>query len=149
MKVLRLKEKKLREVHKILVNPNFDKGLIRVFKKHEQFAIDLNKDQLLSGRNNRGGVLGYYKDKVYAFLKRKANPKAQGRVDLLLMGDFQGAMFMRNKMPLTISSKDSKTRMLTNKYAGVFGLNEKNTDRFAERAKPDVIQYIKRKLSLV
>ena len=89
--------------------------------------VDKLNNQLDEGKNAEG-FMSKYRDKSYAAMKRKLNPKAKGRIDLKLTGSFRDKFYVRvMKYSIIIRSRDSKNRSILQRFgAKVFGLNKKN-----------------------
>lgn len=95
-------------------------------------AIQLNKDQLLSGLDNEGvKMLPRYASIQYAKKKNRMNPDAGMLVpDLYLTGALFDAfaLAIQSKKEYKIFSNDSKYAALVKKYPTAFGLNEESID---------------------
>lgn len=104
--------------------------------------IEANKSRLVTDIQNRlkrgdsvhdvNDVIGEYKSVAYMMFKQRMNPLAGGSVDLFLTGDLQRFLTIekRSKNIFKIYSKDSKYKMLADKYGKEqFGLTEEqNTE---------------------
>lgn len=96
-------------------------------KDTKSSLVDKLNNQLDEGKNAEG-FMSKYRDKGYAAMKRKLNPKAKGRIDLKLTGNFRDKFYVRvMKYNIIIRSRDSKNRSILQRFgAKVFGLNKKN-----------------------
>jgi hypothetical protein len=112
--------------------------LLKVVVESKNQAIDLNTDQLFSGKDANGQSLGQYRNPNYAAFKRSLNPA--GVVDLKLSGDFYQGFFARtDKFPITFSSTDEKTGELMQKYGTeIFGLNQDSLEEYRQEIKPEI-----------
>lgn len=97
--------------------------LLKIVRDSSNAIIDANLDQLQHGLEATGKPIDPpYASKYYADFKLSLNPR--GVVDLKLTGAFYEGFFLKaSKFPVTISSKDKKTKALKAKYGDeIFGL---------------------------
>ena len=123
-----------RRLNSVDVNKLADEAL----KENETEVLDANREQLQDGqRNDTSKITPRYKSTWYATKKNDMNPLAGiFTPDLKKTGDFYKGFFVKllggNKY--TITSSDSKTQGLTDKYQpSIFGLNTRNTQDVGEQ----------------
>lgn len=102
-------------------------GFVVILKRHEQFILDLNREQMMAGLDADGQPLGEYQSEEYAIMKLAYNPA--GVVDLRLTGSFHNEMFITDEGG--IWSTDSKTEKLVELYGNIFGLTEASKAKLA------------------
>ena len=122
---------------------------MKVIEQHEHDAVDLNIEQMLSGKDsNDQQITPQYTPLTVKIKKEKGQP--YDHVTLKDEGDFQSEMFMDAKQfPIMFGSKDSKEGLLTEKYGSdIFGLDRKSKKDFAGDIKPDVVSYYRGLLSV-
>ena len=94
----------------------------------DQKALKEEKiNEFTKGERPDGSKIGVYRDPEYAIFKQHINPKAGGYVDLMLMRNFTGGLFVRpfTKRSFLFDSSDSKTANLIGKYGmDIMGLNQ-------------------------
>lgn len=113
-----------------------EKALLKIIKLSEQELLDLNRFQLFQGIDSEGSQLMPYQSEDYAKKKGRKIP------DLYLTGSFQGKMFIdTSKFPLFYWSRDSKTKMLVDKYGPVLGLTKENAKGASEEILQEQIAY--------
>lgn len=133
------KIKKLRQA----TEDKVDEMIIGVMQDNDNVAIQLNWEQLDRGRNNLNKSLGRYRNRVYAQMKKRLNPR--GVVDLNLTGRFWAGFYVseivldKSEFYILLYSSDSKTEDLVKKYgSNLFGLQKTNLLRFAQACKPGI-----------
>lgn len=134
-----------RRVNAVDVNKLADEAL----KENETEVLDANREQLQDGqRSDTTKITPRYKQMWYATRKNDMNPLAGiFTPDLKKTGDFYKGFFVKllggNKY--TITSSDSKTQGLTDKYQpNIFGLNTRNTQDVGEQyVQPTFIKRLK------
>lgn len=127
---------------------NIERDLLDILAKHEEYILDLNREQMMRGIKSDGESIGEYKSESYEIMKELFNPRKV--VDLRLTGSFHNEMYLvLEEMPGSIWSKDEKTEMLVNRYGReIFGLTDENKERIKRRIEKDVEDYY-RKLFLL
>jgi hypothetical protein len=114
--------------------------------------IQLQVEQMYSGKRSDGKLIGKYKNKVYAAKKYSLNPLAGfGNVDLRLTGDFQDYIIADvRENSVVFSSEDDKTIDLVEKYSDdIFGLSTPYAKEYATNyLGPEGIKLIKKKFNL-
>ena len=107
---------------------------------------ELQKLQMLTGKDSKGNQIGKYKNDKYAAEKHALNPLAGlGNMDFRLTGDFYKNFFTRlGTNSVFISSSDKKTEQLLKINKEVFGLNPQNASEYSiQRKKPAAIKVIR------
>lgn len=110
----------------------------------------LQRLQMLTGKDSKGNLIGKYKNKKYADQKFAMNPLAgRGNMDFRLTGDFFKQFFTRlGTNSVFISSSDKKTDRLLEINSDVFGLNKENSMEYSiHHIKPVGIRVIKKQLT--
>jgi hypothetical protein len=109
---------------------------------------ELKRDELEMGLRPNGQIIGLYRFTEYEIMKYRMNPKARGKVDLILTGSFVGGMYAiyRGSRKFLFNSKDKKKGQLVGKYGDdIMGLNQSKFDkRQKELYAPVLIFQIKR-----
>ncbi len=101
-----------------------------VLAQNEQEIEQAQREQMLRGENNEGGVIGYYRNPSYADIKYRMNPGALGTVDLKLTGEFQSkitASIIGGE--LVIDSFSANTEEIREAYPKAFGLNAESKEQ--------------------
>lgn len=104
--------------------------------ENENSAVEMNRDQLLNGRDSLGEKLKEYVDDQYAELKQRMNPlPGYGTPDLKLTGDFHRGFYLDissiDDGNFELGSTDEKTQELVDKYnESIFGLDKENSELF-------------------
>ena len=99
---------------------------------------ELQRDQMMSGRNSQGKRIGKYRSNWYAKMKAGMNSMLSSmipyNVDLKLTGAFQKGITAKvSGDEIDVTSKDSKAADLEGKYGSeIFGLDSKSGDTFAD-----------------
>lgn len=97
-----------------------------------ELIVEMQKDQLMRGKDAIGENLApsYYSD-AYAEMKQQMNSRPELYTpDLRLTGDFYNGFYF-DYDSLTVTSSDSKTPILIEKYGKyIFGLNEETLRRY-------------------
>lgn len=118
-------------------------------QKYEAEIVEANKEQLQDGElSNTQPIRPKYKSDWYAKMKQTMNGKPDyGTPDLKNEGGFYAGfkVFLQGRYQYRISSTDSKTSLLSDKYKPeIFGLNQRNTREVGERyVQPDFVQRLK------
>lgn len=123
-----------------LSSANVEDKVLQILQDNQPFIADLNIDQLQHGQAPDGGPIGEYRNPLYERFKKNKNPKAGGKVDLILTGDFTDKFYVDAKsFPVTIDSTDYKTPLLTEKYDRdkIFGLQPGNKAILSEHIKEE------------
>lgn len=113
-----------------------------------QQYITLQREQMLAGKRNDGGMIGRYASPAYA--AKKNNPVARaGNVDLYDTGDFQRSIFIDPRgETFVVDSVDNKSEMLQKKYGeSIFGLNDEHTDKYVPIAETELHKQVVNALS--
>lgn len=116
--------------------------LLKIVKKHEPYAVDLNIEQMMKGvDSNNEEIRPPYKPFTIQIKEEKGQPT--DRVTLRDEGSFHQLMFMgADKWPAIFNSADPKTEDLKGKYGkDIMGHNEESRWKLSEEIKPDVIEY--------
>lgn len=121
-----------------------EQDLLAILAKHEEFILDLNREQMMQGIKANGAKIGEYKSETYEIMKLLYNPR--GVMDLRLSGSFHNKMYMiLDKLPGSIFSSDEKTEMLVNRYGKeIFGLTPANKERVRKLIEKDVTEYYRK-----
>lgn len=115
-------------------------------KEYEQ----LQKLQMLTGKDSEGKAIGKYKNKKYAAEKYAMNPLAGfGNMDFRLTGDFFKEFFTRlGSNSVMISSSNSKTERLLKINGKVFGLHAENASEYSiQHIKPEANKQIRKQMA--
>ena len=118
-------------------------------QKYEAEIVEANQDQLQDGElSNTQPIRPKYKSDWYARMKQTMNANPDyGTPDLKKEGGFYAGfkVFLQGRFQYRISSTDSKTSLLSDKYKPeIFGLNQRNTRDVGERyVQPDFIARLK------
>lgn len=123
-------------------------ALLKIIVGKKSLLIDLNQQQLYSGRNSRGEVLGEYRSRDYAIFKNRLNPlPGLGVWDLRLSGNLYDGMFVEaDSFPVTIDSSDSKAGKFRD--LSPFGFDGKSKDEIVQETKPEIQNYYRSILQL-
>jgi hypothetical protein len=109
-----------------------ESDILKIMRDHEKSIVDLNRSQLLHGKDSNGNSLGEYRNEEYAAMKLAMNPLGEGRYDFRLTGSFQDKMFLQaDQFPATIDSSDSKRdKLIGGDAAGedAFGIDKENKE---------------------
>lgn len=88
--------------------------------------VNLVRSRWEQGKRPDGSDIGEYKNFSYEMMKRQMNPKAGGKVDLMLEGDLESGLelnYLRGSF-FNIFSSDKKAVSITERYGlEVFGLS--------------------------
>lgn len=100
--------------------------LLAALRDNQRQAVNLNTDQLFSGRDSQGNFLPDYSPRSVAL------GKPAGPIRLYDTGDFYNGFFIRaERFPIEIDSRDSKTAQLKIRYGGdIFGLDKEDLREF-------------------
>lgn len=85
------------------------------------------QNRLEYGESVRGGIIGRYRDPMYAEYKKRINPNARGNVDLILTGSLVDNLTLKkiSEGVYQIISTDEKYTKLANKYGSYqFGITD-------------------------
>jgi hypothetical protein len=85
------------------------------------------QNRLEYGESVRGGIIGRYRDPMYAEYKQRINPNARGNVDLILTGSLVDNLTLKkiSEGVYQIISTDEKYTKLANKYGSYqFGITD-------------------------
>lgn len=108
--------------------------------------VEIQKDQLLHGETVTGDkITPDYAFESYADWKSQKNPLAGvGTPDLRLTGAFYDGVFFRiNGTEWEMSSTDSKTEDLTEKYRDIFGLQDPKKESIKELITRKIAEHVK------
>lgn len=97
-----------------------------VASEHETELADLNREQLMEGKDSEGNTLRKYRRPRYARVKNEMNPvPGYGNPDLKLTGAFHRSIFADVEgKSILFDAKDSKVSDLAAKYGeSIFGLS--------------------------
>lgn len=122
--------------------------LLKMIREDEGWVVDLNRVQLLEGKDSNDSYLKKYASKSYARFKERLNPL--GVTDLKLTGKFHNSFVLKAKsFPITITATDKKRNDLVKKYGkAIFGLNQESKGLLVERLKSKVKKYYRRLINL-
>lgn len=112
-----------------LLNPVHLKNLVNVeIIENEDKLIAIKRDEYEQGDIYSNGSTRSYKWKSYSDEKRILNPRAGGKVDLILTGDFIKSFQITEKgKGYIFKATDRKTSLITNRYGkGIFDLRDEN-----------------------
>ena len=127
---------------------DWDSIVLQSVEETKNSAVNYNREQMMDGFASDGEDIGGYASFEYEQMKQELNPFANGRVDLKLTGDFHKAMnanVIGNV--LLIDSNDSKRNKLVEKYGKkIFGLTEKNQNRYKKDVNLYLFRLIKNKI---
>lgn len=110
--------------------------------------VEMQKDQLSQGINQKGQGIGKYKDPYYADVKHSMNPlPGVGNVDLKYTGAFyQGLQAAIVGESIVIESTDSKASELEAKYGPIYGMDAESKRMMREKIRPRFYRNIKQAL---
>ena len=137
---LREKANKLKQITKEAI----EQITLDVCKRNENYAIELNWQQLEVGKDRLGNTLKPYTE-------RYAKQKGRKLPNLRLTGDFWLAFTLdiSNGFPIELTSTDEKTALLIKRYGeNIFNLNQVNTAKFAKYVQPQIEAEIRKLLQL-
>jgi hypothetical protein len=119
------------------LNPR--KAFARLVNDNPTFFIDAIKEQMYTGRHGLKSFV--YRSLSYEKQKRRMNPGANGKVDLYLTGQFYSGIRLAtaNETEMQLTSSDEKTKLLTQKYEGIFKYNKETIARI----KPEIVRLTK------
>lgn len=124
----------------------FKKKILKIVKDNENTLIQMNTDQLFSGKLADGKSLPNYSERSVTVFHKRPGPWS-----LYDTGSFFGKFYVNaNKFPIFIDSADLKTprilEMVESKGKNpdyVFGINNKNKKDFGKNyILPDVKKYL-------
>jgi|5B_taG_2_1085324.scaffolds.fasta_scaffold10594_2 hypothetical protein len=80
--------------------------------------IKLKIEEFKRGKNPDGSIIGTYRSNSYSNFKKSKNPLARGFVDLINTGSYVNKLYVKkvNKLQYQFVSRDSKDKMLADKY---------------------------------
>lgn len=115
------------------VNKKKTGGLISNFKNFllnsEELVLFLQQEQLNEGENKKGQIIGVYS--AYTEILTNGRKKKGEPFNFQDTGSFFDEMYIKiqtsPEFSITIGSKDSKSKLIEEKYGNVFGLNPENT----------------------
>lgn len=124
----------VRELNDKLQALDIDELTRQAVKMNEDKILDLNREQMETGKNTEGQTIGAYRSKSYANFKKAIGSRAPFRVpDLKLTGEFHERMILEvDDNQYFIYSTDEKAGMLAEKYAKIFGLTKESQERAKE-----------------
>lgn len=132
-----------------LTPKEIDRVVVQTLKDSEKLVLDLNRDQLLRGKNNKGLQVGKYRNQSYSKYKKRLNPRANGNVDLKLTGRFQREFYLRTDPVVRVWSRDLKVDPLVRKYgSSIFGLSPQSNKALARVIVPKVLKKLKQRIKL-
>lgn len=123
----------------------FESKILEIVDSKKNEVLDMNTSQLFSGRDSSDQNMTSYYSEGYAEMKNLMNPTpGLGNPDLKLTGDFYKGFFLKDDtFPISFSSTDNKTEMLTQKYGeNIFGLDNDNLEKLRQDIKPEIQEYI-------
>jgi len=129
-----------------LTLPKIREVMYQQLKQDEQELKNLKLNELKHGEKPDGSPIGAYRSSSYEKFKRRLNPTAGGKVDLILKGDFSGDMQLQKKGAgrLTFNSRDRKKPWLIKRYGiDIMGLNQSTFNAFQANRMPEVLRQLK------
>lgn len=132
-----------------LTPKEIDREVVKVLVANRELVLDLNREQLLQGKNAKGQSVGTYRGKAYAKYKKKLNPRAGGKVDLKLTGRFHDNFYLRTDPKVRVWSRDLKVDPLIRKYGrSIFGLSPQSQKALAKVIIPQILKRLRRRVGL-
>jgi len=121
-----------------------EEQVLKILRDDSEWIVDLNRVQLLEGKDSNDNALTEYRSKSYAKFKEKLNPL--GVTDLKLTGKFHDSFLLQaREFPIKITAKDKKTNELVAKYGkDIFGLTDESKELLIQRLKAKVQDYYRR-----
>lgn len=121
-----------------------------VVADHEAEIVDMQLEQLLSGKNAEGeDITPLYKSPDYAAYKQHVNPKPAYRVpDMKATGDYHESIKAEVKgKQIQIIATDHKAGKLERKYGPLLGLTPENRERLkGEILRPYIFDKMRERL---
>ena len=126
-------------IQKINVRDTF----VRYVEDNESMFLDFLKEQLNEGYVGNGSYYTYASI-AYSREKQRGNPKAQGRVDFYLEGNFYKGFYIEklNRGGIQFYSTDEKAAKLTKKYDHIWTYNLKTREKVVNRMLFDFKDYL-------
>ncbi|WP_448607160.1 hypothetical protein [Paenimyroides ceti] len=153
--------KSLNQNLKNLTESNISNEIFRIIKLFQKEIIELNKQQLLSGKDIYGKALGFYSpttEKItteeYMLGKRKDIKKAGSPFNAKDTGTFfKGFYLEATQKAFKVFSRDPKTHVILDSTDwlsdDLFGLSDENLKRVIhEKILPFFLKHIRTKLGL-
>lgn len=137
------------ELNRRFNNADLSKFAGEAVQKYEAEIVEANQSQLEDGElSTTQPIRPKYKSDWYAKMKQSMNGLPDyGTPDLKKEGGFYAGfkVFLQGRYQYRISSTDSKTSLLSDKYKPeIFGLNQRNTREVGERyVQPDFLTRLK------
>lgn len=123
---------------KTLLKPsNLINEVSEVILGNQEEIVSLVRERWKRGLRPDGSIIGYYRWKEYAEMKRQSNPLAGGTVDLILTGDLSSGLFLQEiyGQGFALFSADKKMTKIADKYGlDVFGLSDEELEMVYEEA---------------
>jgi len=126
--------------------------------KNAEKIVEINKEQLMEGSNNKGNTLtpDYYSDPYfktreaaikYANWKQKITPNKKRKINapnLFINGRFHNDFgFYKTKLGIGIDAKSSFSTTIKTKYAGqIFGITTENIKKINIDLKTELLQWL-------
>ena len=106
---------------------------VNVLDDMKSEVVNLQREQMMDGRNKLGEEIGTYRSIVYADMKHRMNPRpGNGVPDLRLTGAFHDGIKLETSpasKTYVITSTDPKTNALIKKYGSkIFGLDSRSRE---------------------
>jgi len=117
----------LLELHQRVTEVDKDRLIDECLSELKGKVIELNLSQLDAGLNREGKRFRQYRNRKYAGMKARMNPRpGYGNPDLKLTGDFWKAFRADIVGGIDIYSTDQKATDLESRYEDIYGLTEDN-----------------------
>jgi len=126
----------LKEFRQNVNSIKVDKIYLRVIKSLNKEISDMNRAQLVAGKNDDGEDLQPEYSEVTVFIKSGKSGTAgiTDRVTLFGKGDLHKSIFsLPDDEGVLLGSHDSKVQELANKYGDFLGLTPENIDKLTTK----------------
>jgi len=115
--------------------------------QNDDLIYEIKEDRLERGLRPNNNIIGTYKSDSYALFKQSRNPKAGGKVDLILSGRFVKGFYVESlgNSRFIFMSTDEKSTLLQEKYGkDIMGLNNDSWNKLQKDIyAPLLVDYIK------
>jgi len=118
-----------------------------ILKNNKEAVLNLNRDALFEGENNKGEILGTYK--ITAFGSGKGFPKFKGTAfNFYDSGNFfKGFDYTFRNNTLSFFSRDSISTTLQDRYgSNIFGLQSEKEKQLNQIIQNDLWDYLRKSL---
>jgi len=131
---------------------SYDSLIQSIMEELEPDMIELNKSQLLQGKNAVGGQMPEYANNPrYLRLKRRVGSKSLPNMDYKLTGKFHESFKAKtDKIGTEIFATDFKKKFLEKRVAGeeLYGVTDENIDKLVDKAADLLEQKIRKALRI-